>query len=278
MTKWEYATVPLLIHATKQILDQWGEDGWELVTVLPGPTGEQHGGLPEAAEGMTLVWTTARRAGHRAARRRRRRWRLRAGRAQPARYVYTVRPAAVRRRARSPRPARSAPEISPEEAKAHARTCALNALAAVHALVGVDSVVRVVKVVGFVASAEGFTGQPAVVNGASELFGEVFGDAGGTPAPRSGSPSCRSASRSRSSSSSPSRSRQSGLRRRSRQPGSRQSGRGVRCRTRATNCCSAWPDGCRTTCSGGSATGRPATRFRCSRGPCLALCCTAGSA
>jgi len=41
-TKWEYATVPLLIHATKQILDQWGEDGWELVTVLPNPTGEQH--------------------------------------------------------------------------------------------------------------------------------------------------------------------------------------------------------------------------------------------
>ena len=39
---WEYATVPLLTHATKQILDQWGEDGWELVTVLPGPTGEQH--------------------------------------------------------------------------------------------------------------------------------------------------------------------------------------------------------------------------------------------
>ena len=41
-TKWEYATVPLLIHATKQILDQWGEDGWELVTVLPNPSGEQH--------------------------------------------------------------------------------------------------------------------------------------------------------------------------------------------------------------------------------------------
>ncbi|MGH3433431.1 MAG: hypothetical protein ACRDQB_11415 [Thermocrispum sp.] len=40
--KWEYATVPLLIHATKQILDQWGADGWELVTVLPNPTGEQH--------------------------------------------------------------------------------------------------------------------------------------------------------------------------------------------------------------------------------------------
>ena len=36
MKKWEYATVPLMIHATKQILDSWGEDGWELVTVLPG--------------------------------------------------------------------------------------------------------------------------------------------------------------------------------------------------------------------------------------------------
>ncbi|MEV0364364.1 DUF4177 domain-containing protein [Nocardia fusca] len=42
LTQWEYATVPLLTHATKQILDQWGADGWELVTVLPGPTGEQH--------------------------------------------------------------------------------------------------------------------------------------------------------------------------------------------------------------------------------------------
>ena len=38
MTKWEYATVPLLTHATKQILDTWGEDGWELVSVTPGPT------------------------------------------------------------------------------------------------------------------------------------------------------------------------------------------------------------------------------------------------
>ncbi|OLF07722.1 LysR family transcriptional regulator [Actinophytocola xinjiangensis] len=69
-------------------------------------------------------------------------------------------------------------EVSPEEAKDLARICALNALAAVHDLVGVDAVTRVVKVVGFVASAEGFTGQPAVINGASELFGEVFGDAG----------------------------------------------------------------------------------------------------
>jgi enamine deaminase RidA (YjgF/YER057c/UK114 family) len=69
-------------------------------------------------------------------------------------------------------------EISAEDAKGHARTCALNALAAVHDLVGIDAVVRVVKVVGFVASAEGFTGQPGVVNGASEVLGEIFGDAG----------------------------------------------------------------------------------------------------
>ncbi|TCP56880.1 enamine deaminase RidA (YjgF/YER057c/UK114 family) [Tamaricihabitans halophyticus] len=69
-------------------------------------------------------------------------------------------------------------EIGPEEAQRHARTCALNALAAVHSLVGIDSVVRIVKAVVFVASAEGFTGQPAVANGASDLFKEIFGDAG----------------------------------------------------------------------------------------------------
>lgn len=69
-------------------------------------------------------------------------------------------------------------EVTPEEATVLARTCALNALAAVDALVGLDSVVRVVKVVGFVASAPDFTAQPAVVNGASEFLGAVFGDAG----------------------------------------------------------------------------------------------------
>lgn len=69
-------------------------------------------------------------------------------------------------------------EVSPEQANELARQCALNALAAVDSLVGLDAVVRVVKVVGFVASAPGFNGQPGVVNGASELFAEVFGDAG----------------------------------------------------------------------------------------------------
>jgi enamine deaminase RidA (YjgF/YER057c/UK114 family) len=69
-------------------------------------------------------------------------------------------------------------EVTSDDAAALARRCALNALAAVDGLVGLANVVRVVKVVGFVASAPGFTGQPAVINGASELFGEVFGEAG----------------------------------------------------------------------------------------------------
>lgn len=69
-------------------------------------------------------------------------------------------------------------DITPEEGKELARTCALNALAAIDALVGLASVKRVIKVVGFVASAEGFTGQPGVVNGASELLGAIFADAG----------------------------------------------------------------------------------------------------
>lgn len=70
--------------------------------------------------------------------------------------------------------------VDPADAYRLARTCALNALAAAASVLGGDlnRVRRVVKVVGFVASAPGFTGQPQVVNGASELLGEVFGDAG----------------------------------------------------------------------------------------------------
>ncbi|HEX4728354.1 MAG TPA: RidA family protein [Jatrophihabitans sp.] len=69
-------------------------------------------------------------------------------------------------------------EVTADEAVGYARTCALNALAAIHALVGIDNVRRVVKVVGFVASTPDFTGQPGVVNGASNFLGELFGDAG----------------------------------------------------------------------------------------------------
>ncbi|MFD6883022.1 MULTISPECIES: RidA family protein [unclassified Rhodococcus (in: high G+C Gram-positive bacteria)] len=69
-------------------------------------------------------------------------------------------------------------EVSPEDAKQAARTAALNALAAIDGLVGLDNIASIVKVVGFVASAEGFTGQPGVINGASEFLGEVFGAVG----------------------------------------------------------------------------------------------------
>ena len=71
------------------------------------------------------------------------------------------------------------PRSRPSDAKELAAICALNALAAVKAEIGdLDRVRRIVKVVGFVASAPDFTGQPGVVNGASELLGEVFGDKG----------------------------------------------------------------------------------------------------
>ncbi|MBY6367604.1 RidA family protein [Rhodococcoides corynebacterioides] len=69
-------------------------------------------------------------------------------------------------------------DVDPDVATEAARLCALNALAAIDALVGIESITRVVKVVGFVASAPGFTGQPGVINGASHLLGDVFGDAG----------------------------------------------------------------------------------------------------
>jgi enamine deaminase RidA (YjgF/YER057c/UK114 family) len=68
--------------------------------------------------------------------------------------------------------------VPAQDAAQLARLCALNALAAIGSVADLDDVRRVVKVVGFVASAPGFTGQPGVVNGASELLGQVFGDAG----------------------------------------------------------------------------------------------------
>jgi enamine deaminase RidA (YjgF/YER057c/UK114 family) len=69
--------------------------------------------------------------------------------------------------------------VEVEQAAELARICALNALAAIKGVIGdLDRVQRVVKVVGYVASAPSFVGQPAVVNGASELLGVAFGDAG----------------------------------------------------------------------------------------------------
>ncbi|ROS25287.1 enamine deaminase RidA (YjgF/YER057c/UK114 family) [Rathayibacter sp. PhB127] len=69
--------------------------------------------------------------------------------------------------------------VEPEVAKDLARVCALNALAAIADVIGsLDRVTRIVKVTGFVASAPGFNGQPGVINGASEVLGEIFGEAG----------------------------------------------------------------------------------------------------
>ncbi len=69
--------------------------------------------------------------------------------------------------------------VDPETAQGFAATCAVNALAAIKAQIGdLDRISRIVKVVGYVASDPSFTGQPAVVNGASNLLGQVFGDAG----------------------------------------------------------------------------------------------------
>lgn len=69
-------------------------------------------------------------------------------------------------------------EVSLDKAQELARTAALNALAAIDGLVGLDRITRVIKVVGFVASDPSFTDQAAVINGASDFLGEVFGDAG----------------------------------------------------------------------------------------------------
>ena len=69
--------------------------------------------------------------------------------------------------------------VPASDAKDYARICALNALAAAKGVIGsLDRVTRIVKVVGFVASDPSFTGQPGVINGASEVLGEIFGDAG----------------------------------------------------------------------------------------------------
>ena len=170
---WEYVTVPLLVHATKQILDNWGADGWELVQVVPGPNAEQ------------LVAYLKRPRGHVSAVEDRL---AELGLSLPevappvAAYVPAVRtgvatsgPRASCRwsTARSPRPARSAPRSTPEQAKELAADLRAQRAGGgeVRASATCDQVVRVVKVVGFVASAPDFTGQPGVVNGASELLG-----------------------------------------------------------------------------------------------------------
>src|SRR5215471_9757822 len=112
MTKWEYATVPLLVHATKQILDNWGDDGWELVA-------------PVAA------YVPAVRSGT---------------------YVYTAGQLPLAD-GKLPRTGKVGAQVSVDEAAGLARTCVLNALAAVASVAGgLSAVTQIVKVTGFVAS------------------------------------------------------------------------------------------------------------------------------
>lgn len=68
--------------------------------------------------------------------------------------------------------------VTPDQAKELAQICALNAIAAAGTVCNIDDIDRVIKVVAFIASASGFNGQPGVANGASELFGSVFGENG----------------------------------------------------------------------------------------------------
>lgn len=69
-------------------------------------------------------------------------------------------------------------DLSEDEARGAARTATLNALAAVRSVASLDAIVQIVRVTGFVASGHGFTGQPAVLNGASDLLVQIFGEAG----------------------------------------------------------------------------------------------------
>ena len=182
MTRWEYLTAPVLVHSTKQILDNFGSDGWELVQMVPGMnpenlvayfkrpavTNERAPSTPEerlAELGLTVpevptpvaAYIPALRSGH---------------------HVFTSGQLPMRD-GQLIATGKVGGEVSQEEAVECARQCALNALAAVKAEVGeLSDVKRIVKVVAFIASTPDFTAQPQVANGVSELLGEVFGDAG----------------------------------------------------------------------------------------------------
>ena len=203
MTKWEYVTVPLLVHATKQILDNWGQDGWELVQVVPGLNPENlvaYLKRPIAAPEPSVTLPSQRLAD--------------LGLSLPpvpaplAAYVPAVRFGdLVFTSGQLPlvdgtfvAAGKVGAEVSVEDAADCARIAALNGLAAVADLTGdLDVITRIVKVVVYVASAPGFTDQPQVANGASELLGEIFGEAGRHARSAVGVAACRSMPRSRSS-------------------------------------------------------------------------------
>ena len=179
MTQWEYQVAPIPLHNEALMLNNFGQDGWELVAIhtnaqgglvafLKRPSGRRPdvGAEARLAElGITVPEVVPPVAAYQPT-------------ARTGNLVFTA----------GQLPARDGEmlaigklgaEVSEEQGYECARQCALNALAAVKAEIGsLDDVKRVVKVVVFVASTPDFTGQPKVANGASELLGEVFGDAG----------------------------------------------------------------------------------------------------
>ena len=154
MTKWEYMTAPVLVHATKQILDNFGEDGWELVQIVPGMNPENlvaYFKRPLRMSTPRSGWPS---------------WASRCPRsAKPvAAYVPAVRSGnhvftsgqLPMRDGQLIATGKVGGEVTAEEAVECARQCALNALAAVKAEIGdLSTVKRIVKVVAFVASTPG---------------------------------------------------------------------------------------------------------------------------
>ena len=182
---WEYATVDLPTDTAKPMLDQRGLDGWELVSVLSSVNDRHRAYLkrPRSSAPGGPVQTGSKKASARLAELG---IEIPADVPRLARYVPALRTGnLVYTSGQLPvvagkllRTGKVGGVVSLEDAKSLARTCVVNTLAAVDALVGIDSVTRVVKVVGFVSSADGFNDQPEVLNSASELLESVFGDAG----------------------------------------------------------------------------------------------------
>ena len=206
-TTWEYATVPLLTHATKQILDQWGPT-LGTVSVLQGPTGEQHVAYLKRAMASRSGGQERSDSGSVTQRLAELGVTLPAVATPLAAYVPAVRtgnlvytPGQPAGRGEPTHSGKVGAEVTPEEAKIAARTCALNAPAAVDALVGISGGPgrqgRRFRRVG-----TGFHRSTRVVNGASQFLGEVFGDAGSHARPAVGAASLPRTCRWRSSSSS----------------------------------------------------------------------------
>jgi enamine deaminase RidA (YjgF/YER057c/UK114 family) len=190
VTTWEYITTPLLIHNTTAILNTWGAEGWELVQIITGP----EGGLvayfkrplvpahPSTIQGEKMSALDARLA------------ELGIDIPDVVAPVAAYVPAIIQGNlvftaGQLPMVSGALPAtgkvgeghglVPASDAKDYARIAALNALAAVKSVLGsLDRVTQIVKVTGFVASVPEFTGQPGVVNGASEVLGQIFGDAG----------------------------------------------------------------------------------------------------